>query len=504
MTRSITTTSKNVRDGMKNIIGNEFHKYGGGVALDCWTDRARKAMYFGLTIHYISIVEGKLFLNDRVLVIRELSASKKTGEYLKTKVMEYMNEFDLLNCLEKNLIFVSDRGTNMMSSMHSFNNIHCFAHMLNNTVGKVFEKDKKFPDHLQSWGYKLVTAVTSIVKYFKASGLNVLFKPALKSNVSTRWNSVFEMLESVIMHWTQINEILRSSQKHLTDLNSISLDELILLKKFLEPFKKATDDLEASKHPTLFLVYPNYFKILEWCQPIASDPNCIAGCKKICLKYWVENVHKFLTKYHGVALFLHPMMKSLKKQTPTERIEIWTQTMQMMDNFQPSVQQNNQPKITSAFKSKSPKKAIAICMDESDAEEEEQSAIQNEINEYKNIRLRGLNTEKFDLLEWWQNNQNRFPKLYGVSRFIHAIPASSAAAERLFSMAGRLVSFRPNMRSQLVDEILFLKSNTDLIKAFEQRTDKDECETIASSDSESNSASDCEVEEILIDIECER
>lgn len=178
--------------------------------------------------------------------------------------------------------------------------------------------------------------------------------------------------------------------------------------------------------------------------------------------------------------------------------------MQMMENFQPSVQHNNQPKITSAFESKSQKKAIAICMDESDAEEEEQSAIQNEINEYKNIRLRGLNTEKFDLLEWWQNNQNRFPKLYGVSRFIHAIPASSAAAERLFSMAGRLVSFRPNMRSQLVDEILFLKSNADLIKAFEQRTDNDECETIASSDSESNSASDCEVDEILIDIECER
>lgn len=192
------------------------------------------------------------------------------------------------------------------------------------------------------------------------------------------------------------------------------------------------------------------------------------------------------------------MMKSLKKQSPTERIEIWTQTMQMMDNFQPSVQQNNQPKITSAFKAESPKKAIAICMDESDAEGEEQSATQNEINEYKNIRLRGLNTEKFDLLEWWQNNQNRFPKLYGVSRFIHAIPASSAAAERLFSMAGRLVSFHPDMRSQLVDEILFLKSNAVLIEAFEQRIDNDECETIAMSESDS------EVEEILIDIECVR
>lgn len=490
---------------MKNTIKSDFRKYGGGVALDCWTDKARKATYFGLTIYYISSVDGNSCLNDRVLVIRELLTSKKTGDYLKAKVLEYMREFDLLDCLEKNLIFVSDRGTNMTNLMHSFNNIHCFAHMMNNTVGKVFEKVKNLPDNLQSWGYKVVTAVTSIVKYFKASGLNVLFKPALKSNVSTRWNSVFSMLESVIIHWDQITEILKRSQKHLTDLNSLTLDELILLKNFLEPFKKATDDLEASKRPTMFLVYPNYFKIREHLTPLASDPNCTTECKRICIL--TENVQKFLSTYHGVALFLHPMMKSLKKHSSAERLGIWAQTLQMMNSLntlQPSIRPEIQNNRTRANKLRNEKKAIALCLDESGSEaEEEQSALQMEIDEYKNIRLRGLDTEKFDLLEWWQNNQSRFPTLYVVSRFIHAIPASSAAAERLFSMAGRLVTFRPNMRSQLVDDILFLRSNLDLVKTFEHQIDNNaEYETIMITDDVDEIDTDYEVEEVLIDIRC--
>lgn len=69
--------------------------------MDGWTDAGTKTAYFGLTVHYISRVEGQLVLNDRVLVIRELSAETvKSGEYLRTKIMEYLEEFDLVDSLE--------------------------------------------------------------------------------------------------------------------------------------------------------------------------------------------------------------------------------------------------------------------------------------------------------------------------------------------------------------------------------------------------------------------
>lgn len=75
--RFIADTAETVRDQMKSIIQSEFENYGGSISLDCWTDKCRRACFFGLTIHYLSLENGDLILNDRVLVIRELAVEKK-------------------------------------------------------------------------------------------------------------------------------------------------------------------------------------------------------------------------------------------------------------------------------------------------------------------------------------------------------------------------------------------------------------------------------------------
>lgn len=171
---------------MKDTIRNEFKKYGGAISLDCWTDKARRATFFGLTIHFMSLENERLVLNDRVLLIRELAVEKKDGDYLKEKVIEYVNEFELFPYIENNIVFVSDRGSNLVKAMSSFQHTNCFSHMIHNTATKLLDKNQT------------VSIVTSIVKYFKSNGHNALFETILKSNVSTRWNSVHMMLESFI------------------------------------------------------------------------------------------------------------------------------------------------------------------------------------------------------------------------------------------------------------------------------------------------------------------
>lgn len=370
--------------------------------------------------------------------------------------------------------------------------------MLNNTLAKVFQKDKTKTFEEQSWAYKLVAAVTKIVKYFKSSALAKQFRPVLKSNVCTRWNSICNMLESVIHHWERINQILRSSGKHIDDLNSISLHELEILKDFCLQFKKSTDDLEGSKHPTLCNVIPNYLRICNHLEVKSSDPNCIVECKRTALKYWMENVQKNLTIYHGLAIFLHPLTKHLKTQKPHEKTEIWTRTLTLMNEYMPSTcTQQKQPR---SFTNRTDS-ALSLCMGDSESEDD-QSEAEIELDEYKKIRIRGDDAHNFDLLNWWQAQKDRFPRLYGVARFIHSIPASSAAAERLFSIAGRLVTFRPNIRSGLVDEMLFLKSNHDLSRQLQNQyeyTDNDAIETISLDCEESNEG---EVVEVLVDWEC--
>lgn len=171
---------------MKAIIRDDFRKYGGSISLDCWTDKTRRATYFGLTIHFLSLENNCLVLNDRVLAIRELSAETKDGSYLKEKVKEYLNEFELTPYIDHNIVFVSDRGSNIVKALNSFKRINCFSHMVHNTTEKMLDKNRT------------VAIVTGIVKYFKCNGHNALFKTTLKSFVSTRWNSVYMMLDAFI------------------------------------------------------------------------------------------------------------------------------------------------------------------------------------------------------------------------------------------------------------------------------------------------------------------
>lgn len=90
-------------------------------------------------------------------------------------------------------------------------------------------------------------------------------------------------------------------------------------------------------------------------------------------------------------------------------------------------------------------------------EEDDGDAERNELGEYRQMKVKNV-----DLLAWWESQKEVLPRLYAVARFIFSIPASSAASERMFSLAGRIGSVRPNMRSELVDEILFLESNFDI------------------------------------------
>lgn len=185
--RYIADSAETVRNQMKSIIRSDFAKFGGSISLDCWTDKTRRATFFGLTIHYLSLENGRLVLNDRVLVIRELPVETKDGSYLKEKVIEYVNEFELMPYIENNLVFVSDRGSSIVKAVQSFPHINCFAHMIHNTTEKMLGKNQT------------VAVVTGIIKYFKASGQNALFENSLKSFVSTRWNTVYMMFKSFLI-----------------------------------------------------------------------------------------------------------------------------------------------------------------------------------------------------------------------------------------------------------------------------------------------------------------
>lgn len=84
----------------------------------------------------------------------------------------------------------------------------------------------------------------SVVTYFKHSGLQVKLSKSLKQSVETRWNSYFEMLDSVFQQYDDIATILLEN-KQFDKVACIRKNNLKTLVTFLKPFKDANNDLES-------------------------------------------------------------------------------------------------------------------------------------------------------------------------------------------------------------------------------------------------------------------
>ena len=74
--------------------------------------------------------------------------------------------------------------------------------------------------------------------------------------------------------------------------------------------------------------------------------------------------------------------------------------------------------------------------------------------------LSAASTPGCNLLSWWKEHADVYPNCAAVARRYHAIPASSAASERLFSTTGQLVDKRRSrLLPERVESLVFLNRN---------------------------------------------
>ena len=70
-----------------------------------------------------------------------------------------------------------------------------------------------------------------------------------------------------------------------------------------------------------------------------------------------------------------------------------------------------------------------------------------------------------DQLEWWKNHREQFPLLSFIVRVVFAIPAASSKSERVFSVAGRMVTaMRANLDTEKVEELVIVKTNLSILR----------------------------------------
>ena len=80
----------------------------------------------------------------------------------------------------------------------------------------------------------------------------------------------------------------------------------------------------------------------------------------------------------------------------------------------------------------------------------------NELSEYVNMNV----PKDTIMMQFWRDNSKVLPNIFLVACRVLCIPASSAASERVFSTAGRVLEKRrTSLSPNTVNHLLFLHSN---------------------------------------------
>lgn len=75
-----------------------------------------------------------------------------------------------------------------------------------------------------------------------------------------------------------------------------------------------------------------------------------------------------------------------------------------------------------------------------------------------------------DPLQWWRENESRFPVLAFLAKRYLCIPASSAPSERLFSKLNIVVSKRrARLSAERSEQLTFLETNFHLLKSLNDK-----------------------------------
>lgn len=273
VSRNIGVFAKKVKHLIKEELLTVFARggAGGSISLDVWTDEHRHLSYMCVIAHYIN---EKYEMCQRVTANESLASDRsKNSEYILSVLKEILAGYDIdINEAKERIVFVTDRGGNILKALSSYNQISCALHFLSNTVKRVFQDGR--PEEL----YDVCKA---IVRYVKKSGKAELFDPSLKSSSDIRWNYAIIMMRSVVAknNWEKVCQVLEDSRQTKL-LKDATKEEITSLIGFLEVFYLATKTMESTKKPTLPYVLPWFHKIEKWMESLPADSTLIQTAKK--------------------------------------------------------------------------------------------------------------------------------------------------------------------------------------------------------------------------------
>ena len=424
-----------------------------------------------------------------------------TADNLADLLTACFSEWGITN---KCIYGVTDNAKNILNAWSVLGKIciPCIAHTLNLAVGKVLKMGQV--SNVLGRTRKLVaqfhysTTLTASLKK-KQQLLQVPLNKFL-NECETRWNSCYDTICTVLEQQLAICAVLiEHPSKNYLSLETKDIKVPEDLRDLLRPLKELTILMSSQSYCTLSIVLPSLHKLTN--KHLAmndGDSNLVKECKATML----EDLKKRYSQGSSVgkvlvlASFLDPRFRDLGFVTLDERHDahdtVKNELLAILQSnpqtaqsgpIDPVVATVKQEPITadidrvikteaSASNEPSPAKRSKVDFDFNfddviccGVEMGEMILIEKAEKEfekyvYEPVDIASLREKSFCPLKWWHSKSLYFPALANFAKKYLCIPATSTPSERVFSLAGNIVTKnRCQLLPQNVDRLVFLSSN---------------------------------------------
>jgi hypothetical protein len=365
----------------------------------------------------------------------------------------------MLGHLRKNLV---DR--NLIHCEGKLLQTRCAAHVLNLIVQDGLKTMKSVIDNIRE-SVKYVRSSQSRREQFSKIVAQVGTKckhiPSL--DVSTRWNSTFLMLESMLPFKKVFETLDEQEPSYIFGPSDGEWEMVEDICKLLKVFCHATNVISGSNYPTSNLYFLEIWSVKCVLDEQAKSGNAtirmmVTEMKKKFHKYFMES---YLT--NCVPVVLDPRFKlehvvfrlnqyfgidDAKNHIVEVKIaikELFTEyAAEFGGNGDTLEEQSSQEgvladsSLSDWHKHVKTKKSTSRC----------------ELQQYLEEAFHP-HTPDFDILKWWAVNSARFPILGSIARDVLAVPASSVASESAFSTCGRIITdHRSSLGTETVEALM--------------------------------------------------
>lgn len=316
------------------MLRTAIFDYGGfGVTCDLWTEKLNATAFIAITVHFFVQASSRLKLKSLVIDLSEMTCSSMTGSNIKQAIIDIFAPFGITeDDLAQHAYFVTDRGSNIRLAVKDFQNHACLAHLCNSVVGAMLETPE---------AKKIVASASSLVSYVKRSHIASQLSSKLKAHVETRWNSVHDMIDSIIVNYEDLYHLLETKQgsssrpsNALDKITCLSVSELKAIRHLLAFFKEVTVIVEGDKIVTIHNYWITLREMKKKLQPNRGDTELQKIMRNAGLRYIErgESAGSFIPAFrHKMAVFLHPLMKGLSFAKADDKKEIHEHARSMIE-----------------------------------------------------------------------------------------------------------------------------------------------------------------------------